>query len=213
MKVYYSNSVSNTGSVTDRNNISKDGFLRILLAQLQNQDPLNAKDNSEFVAQMAQFSALEQMQNLNESMNNLFLSQKVHEGQSMVGKTVKVDDGKGGIITGRVTSTAAEKGTVKVVVDGNKYDVDNIIEVGGQEDQTALFSMVYNMFISQKLQQGSQLIGKTVTVRLEDNSDITGRVSGVKIGSSGVNLVIEGNEYNIDGLLEVSEGGSVQDVI
>ena len=51
--------------------LDKDAFLKMLLTQLQNQDPLNPMDNTEFAAQMAQFSTLEQLSNMNEQLNCL----------------------------------------------------------------------------------------------------------------------------------------------
>lgn len=50
------------------NELGKDSFLQILVAQMSNQDPLSPTSDTEFIAQMAQFSALEQMQNLNSAM-------------------------------------------------------------------------------------------------------------------------------------------------
>jgi flagellar basal-body rod modification protein FlgD len=129
MKVYNPQASSNVLQISDRSVVSKDGFLKILAAQLQNQDPMNAGDNSEYIAQMAQFTALEQMQNLNSSMNNLLLSQKVNEGNMLIGKLVKVETGEDTYITGEVTGTKAETGIVKIVVNGNEYDVDNVVEV------------------------------------------------------------------------------------
>ncbi|SDK45434.1 flagellar hook assembly protein FlgD [Natronincola ferrireducens] len=49
-------------------NLDKDAFLNLLVTQLKNQDPLNPMEDRDFIAQMAQFSALEQMQNLNETV-------------------------------------------------------------------------------------------------------------------------------------------------
>ena len=53
---------------TFNDNLDKDAFMKLLTTQLSNQDPLNPMEDREFIAQMAQFSSLEQMQNLNESM-------------------------------------------------------------------------------------------------------------------------------------------------
>lgn len=50
------------------NDLDKDAFLRLLVTQLQNQDPLSPMEDREFIAQMAQFSSLEQMQNLNKTL-------------------------------------------------------------------------------------------------------------------------------------------------
>lgn len=54
-----------------KNDLDKDAFLRLLTTQLANQDPLNPMEDREFIAQLAQFSSLEQMQNLNKSVSNL----------------------------------------------------------------------------------------------------------------------------------------------
>ena len=54
-----------------KNDLDKDAFLRLLTTQLANQDPLNPMEDKEFIAQLAQFSSLEQMQNLNKAVGNL----------------------------------------------------------------------------------------------------------------------------------------------
>lgn len=80
----------NKNSVLDKN-----AFLKILTVQLSNQDPLNAKDNTEYIAQMAQFSSLEQMQNLNSTMEKFLTSQKFSQAINMIGKEVEVSSGEG----------------------------------------------------------------------------------------------------------------------
>ncbi len=54
-----------------KNDLDKDAFLRLLTTQLANQDPLNPIEDREFIAQLAQFSSLEQMQNLNKNVQNM----------------------------------------------------------------------------------------------------------------------------------------------
>jgi flagellar basal-body rod modification protein FlgD len=59
------------GTASQSSNISIQDFLKILTAQLNNQDPLKPVDNEEFVAQIAQFATLEQSRQLNEKIDNL----------------------------------------------------------------------------------------------------------------------------------------------
>jgi flagellar basal-body rod modification protein FlgD len=73
--------------------LGQDDFLTLLVAQMQNQDPLNPSDATEFTAQLASFSQLEQLFNLNESMDKLAASQSNSErvsALSMIGKDVLV---------------------------------------------------------------------------------------------------------------------------
>ena len=83
-----------TAAKTD-NTLGQDQFLTLLVAQLQNQDPLNPTDATEFTAQLAQYSQLEQLFNLNDAMDGLTAaqtsSQKV-SALSLIGKEVVVED-------------------------------------------------------------------------------------------------------------------------
>jgi len=76
--------------------MGKEDFLSLLVAQLQNQDPLNPDDPTEFTAQLAQFSSLEQLHNLNDSMDNLVTSNANSDKLSTlstIGKEVVYQDG------------------------------------------------------------------------------------------------------------------------
>ncbi len=88
------NSTSSTSSLSSANTqaLDKDDFLKLLVTQLQNQDPLNPADSTEFVTQLAQFSSLEQLQNVNENIKIVQLfDQSINNSQAVtfVGKTVK----------------------------------------------------------------------------------------------------------------------------
>lgn len=79
-----------TTSTVPNKGLGKDDFLKLLAAQLQNQDPLNPVSNTDFIAQMAQFSVLEQMNNLYESFNEALMLQAV----GLIGKevTARIND-------------------------------------------------------------------------------------------------------------------------
>ncbi|HYF21376.1 MAG TPA: flagellar hook capping FlgD N-terminal domain-containing protein [Ramlibacter sp.] len=70
-------------------------FLRILLTQLSYQDPLKPMDNQQFMAQMAQFTALEQTQRMNEQLGRLVLNQASLQSVGLLGRSVEVSEGDG----------------------------------------------------------------------------------------------------------------------
>jgi flagellar basal-body rod modification protein FlgD len=80
----------NEASRVVSNELGKDAFLRLLIAELANQDPLNPMDDREFIAQMAQFSTLEQMTNMTKALEGLS-SMEPYSAVSYVGKLVAFD--------------------------------------------------------------------------------------------------------------------------
>ena len=88
---------------TTGNALGKDEFLKLFTYQLQYQDPLNPLDSTEFTSQLAQFTSLEQLYNMNENFQQLLLFQdSLNNGiaTNLIGKSVKLDDGTSGLITG-----------------------------------------------------------------------------------------------------------------
>ncbi len=83
---------SGTTNISESSVVGKEDFLKLLVTQLQNQDPLNPSESTEFTAQLAQFSSLEQLTNVNENLEYLHLYQaSINNAQSVdfIGKTVK----------------------------------------------------------------------------------------------------------------------------
>ncbi len=114
---------------TAQQSLGKDDFLKLLITQLSNQDPTSPMDNTAFIAQMAEFSSLEQMTNMNsnfEKMNSMLSSS---QAVNTIGKTVDIDLGDTNL-TGRVDAiTYGDNPQVKV---GNMYyDMKQIRAVYG----------------------------------------------------------------------------------
>jgi len=85
-------------SVPSNAGISQDDFLRILLAQLRFQDPLKPVDNQEFVAQLAQFSALEINRQQSEKVDQLLTMQAADQAVALIGKRVEVRTAQGSAV-------------------------------------------------------------------------------------------------------------------
>ncbi|SMC27674.1 flagellar basal-body rod modification protein FlgD [Andreprevotia lacus DSM 23236] len=91
-------------------------LLKILLTQLQYQDPLKPMDNQEFVAQIAQFSALEANQQLNNKVDQLLSIQSTTQTIGMIGKTVDVSNGNGGVVSGVVSALSFTNGDPQITI-------------------------------------------------------------------------------------------------
>ncbi len=132
--------------------MGKDAFLQLLVSQLRNQDPLNPVNDKEFLAQMAQFSSLEQMQNLNKSfeegfvslveavdgglydnfkalasINNNLIMQQNFQAMNLLGKEIAAvveTDGEEETVSGTVQRVSFRDGRVRMEVDGKSFYMD-----------------------------------------------------------------------------------------
>ncbi|BCJ95243.1 hypothetical protein acsn021_28120 [Anaerocolumna cellulosilytica] len=124
-KVVSTNSTS-TASKSGTGSLDKTAFLKLLVTQMKYQDPLNPSTDTQFVEQLATFSQLEQMQNLNQTSSN-------NQAFGLVGMNVVVNskDGTGNMILkdGTVDSVVISNGVANLVVNDNIYTLDQIVQV------------------------------------------------------------------------------------
>lgn len=108
------------------NDLGKEEFLQLLVCQLQYQDPLNPQEDTDFIAQLAQFSSLEQMTNMNTTLSNT-------SAYTMVGKEVIIDhagtDGEVNEVRGTVDYVQMKDGDAYLSVGGNTYPIDELVQV------------------------------------------------------------------------------------
>jgi len=95
--------------------LGQEEFLKILLAQLQFQDPMKPLDNQQFLAQMAQFSSLAQTSQLNDRIDTLLTIQSATQSIGLIGKTVQVQTASGARV-GTVGSLTFSSGTPNLTV-------------------------------------------------------------------------------------------------
>ena len=107
--------------------LGKDDFLKLLITQLSHQDPTQPLEDREFVAQMAQFSTLEQMTNMTGELSKVLGLLARSQAVALLGKTVEIADGQASI-TGRVEAISGSQ-YPQVLVAGRYYDVTQVLSV------------------------------------------------------------------------------------
>ncbi|MDR3600689.1 MAG: flagellar hook capping FlgD N-terminal domain-containing protein [Desulfosporosinus sp.] len=124
-----------TTSTDSNSSLGKDDFLKLLVTQMQNQDPMNPTDDTQSIAEMAQFSSLEQMTNistsidtLNTNMTNFLQQSSLSQGAALIGKTVSGLDTDGvTTIEGTVEAVKSLDGDPKLQIlksDGTTADLE-----------------------------------------------------------------------------------------
>ena len=123
---------SSTSKANDE--LGKDEFMKLLLAQLQNQDPMEPMKDEQFIAQMAQFNALEQMQTVNKTLTSVLNAQQLASASALIGKTISAVDADGNAVTGKVTAASVEKDVAMLHVGDKKVALDKISGVAPDAD-------------------------------------------------------------------------------
>lgn len=195
--------------------MDKNAFLKILSAELSNQDPQNAKDGTEFVAQMAQFAGLEQMANLNSSM-------RLTGANSLIGKevTLRKYDDNGNLYSGQVKNVVKNGDEIKINVavgkekdaNGNivdKYEEFSLNDVTQIKETSSALNSASN---SNNLLNAAAIIGKTVEIDEKDSNDknYTGVVKGILRDTEGIKVNVqigEGQtkEFSFDEVIRITE--------
>lgn len=112
--------------------LGKDAFLKILVTQLKNQDPLKPMEDKEFISQMAQFSSLEQMNNINQNFSQLMDVQRVNQNSALIGKTIErelVGEESTQIISGEVTKISFEDGETFAHIENEDHPTINVKDI------------------------------------------------------------------------------------
>ncbi|HUW39622.1 MAG TPA: flagellar hook assembly protein FlgD [Rectinemataceae bacterium] len=128
MEVDSFNKTINSGKV-NKPSLGKDDFLKLLITQLQYQDPTSPVDDKQFISQMASFSSLEQMTNMSQNFQKLSGLLASSNATQMLGKTVQIDDGASKV-TG-VVDKVVRGDSPLIGVNGKLYDfaqVETVIQ-------------------------------------------------------------------------------------
>jgi flagellar basal-body rod modification protein FlgD len=125
----YNSQFNNTVSHEEKSSLGKDDFLRILVTQLSNQDPSEPLQDKDFIAQMATFSSLEQLTNLNKSFEN-FAGNQMNQYAATIGKEITwTPSGATSAITGVVSGISNQNGSYFYIVGEEKVPTQLVSEI------------------------------------------------------------------------------------
>jgi len=192
--------------------IGKDDFLKMMIAQLKHQDPLNPLDGTDFTAQLAQFSSLEQLSNMNDqlktlglyqaSLNNSQAANLIGKEITAIGNVIKVD-GTSADLTYNLTE-GAEKVVVSIYDEGGNL-VDTL-DLGSQKEGensvtwncSGIAAGNYTFEVSATDADGDVVPAYTM---------ITGKVMGVSFDEGSPVLSVNGQDIPLGDVISVNETG------
>jgi flagellar basal-body rod modification protein FlgD len=209
---------SSTSTSSSSTTVNKNDFLKLLIAQMKNQDPLNPMDGTQYVAELAQFSSLEELQNMNDNLTtninaNYTLTQSINNtlAANMIGKEVKVtasdvtySDQTSTTIGYTLPSTAADVSLTISNSDGTVVrTMSNLSTSSGDHDITwdftddngsTLPTGTYTYAISATNSSGTSLTTSLYKV---------GTVDAINYSSSGTTFSIDGTDYSLSDVLGI----------
>jgi flagellar basal-body rod modification protein FlgD len=209
-----------------KTSLGKDDFLKLLIMQLKNQDPFNPLEGTEFAAQLAEFSSLEQLSNLNENFMqsidaNFYLTQSINNtlAATLIGKDVKLNGGQFAN-NGQEEVTLAYKLPSRAVSANIKiYNEQDVLikTITGVPVEAGIHKVSFDFTDNDgnSIPQGSYRFeveaggsdGKPMAV---DEYKI-GRISGVRFTENGTMLLVNGVEYQLSEILEIIEPSLLPD--
>jgi flagellar basal-body rod modification protein FlgD len=169
-----------------------EAFLKILVAQLKYQDPMQPQDSAAFVTQLSQLATMEQMYNVSRSMDNLAAKYEMSRYFEMIGQqvTLSSDDE---LITGKIGGVTFDDGKPYFYLagapNGQKYTLEQIVNVSGGQSYDLL------PYLS--------LAGMQVKIQ-DGNQDITGVVEKIIMQNSGAAVQLGGQVYPVDLIKEIA---------
>jgi flagellar basal-body rod modification protein FlgD len=117
------------GATNAASQLDQETFLKLMVAQLRNQDPMNPTDSSEFLAQTAQFTSLEKLEVVADQSAQAFAAQMAFGASSLVGRTVTYTDAEGVEKTGTVSSVRFGPSGPMLGVDDAEVALDQVVTV------------------------------------------------------------------------------------
>lgn len=167
-----------------------DAFLKILVAQMTYQNPMEPQDSATFVTQLSAMASMEQMYNVSQSMDTMAAEYEMDRYFQLIGHEVSLVNGDE-IINGRVEGVFISDQPYFYLEgdDTYGYTLDQVVDITGNLTDNSLLAYL-------------TLVGRQVTVE-DDSSEITGIVEKVLLQNGNVLITIDGSDYSVGQIIEL----------
>ncbi len=183
--------IENETSATNSSIADPDTFLKILVAQLKYQNPLEPEDSSTFVNQLSQLATMEQMYNVSQSMDNLATGYETSRYLDLIGQQVQLSQ-EDDIVTGKVGGVVFYDGEpcfyLEGAQDGDTYTIDQVLSINTQTTNN------YLPYLS--------LVGRQVALE-DDDGEISGIVEKIIASNGDVSVQVDGQVYGVNLIKEI----------
>ncbi|MHB0877393.1 MAG: flagellar hook capping FlgD N-terminal domain-containing protein [Anaerolineae bacterium] len=116
-------------AIANNNELGQDAFLKLLLTQLEYQDPMNPMGDTEFIAQLAQFTSLSELQKLNATTTEMLTAQGLASAASLIGLNVSGLDDAGGAVSGVAEAALMKDSKIYVRIGGSDVALSTVSEI------------------------------------------------------------------------------------
>lgn len=123
------NLATSASAASSRSSLSQQDFLKIMMAELINQDPLEPLDNNQFLNQLTQMQTLEATTRLSEGISSLLLGQQISSAGVLIGRHVVGTSADGATITGLVERVVVQDGKVRLGIGENLLPLESVQEM------------------------------------------------------------------------------------
>jgi flagellar basal-body rod modification protein FlgD len=216
-----SSTATATSAATGKSTLGKDDFLKLLIVQLRNQDPLDPMKGTEFATQLAQFSSVEQLSNINTNLTdsiaaNQLMTQSIGNSlaATMIGKDIKASASSFTLTGSNTVNIGYTLGNNAATVDVKVYDSAGTLvrTIKAVNTEKGDGSVAWDG----KNDNGSQAAAGTYSVKVDAvdlagtavtaTSFMTGTVTGVRFTANGTVFVVDGVEVPLSQIIEVLNG-------
>jgi flagellar basal-body rod modification protein FlgD len=161
-----------TGSSASLNTMTGGDFLKLMIQQLQQQDPMNPTDSSQLLTQMSQISNLQSNAAMVTSLSSLTLQQSIGSAGNLIGKSINGIDDNGNQLQGVVTSIKVVNKKVRLELDGgNDLAMENVTQIAGTGKSTL-------SNLASAIPQLQQILGTSTTTPATAAVKIPGTATG-----------------------------------